>query len=735
MKGKRVLKRISACAVACASFTLVACEQGLPSGGSTGSGNGKFDMDEITLDAVYALLESYGVIEDIEDLETLFDEDNAKGYEYLIVEEKGIILVKDNGKKTTYGELGECKHSKFGIPKEEVEGDCETLGVETSVCKNCSAVRYEFDIPSGHEWELIEEIPATKTERGKKIYECEECREGKTEYTPKLEGGNGGLEDDPTKVIIEISIRDSEIGDSWLQEACERFEELKKDEEYLPGTKGVDLHVNPDTINNVYDSLATSENQIFFGYDVAMQDLIASGEVLDISDVVVSPLTDYGEDVSIEEKTEVARRITCKGNDGKYYALPDYEYYGGLTYDVELFEEKNLFFASEGGEGNIFDCKFGTATFVVDENTQRSCGADGMYGTEDDGLPSSIQELLILCDVMNDRYAITPFTMAGAYLNYINHLYSGLWASLAGYEKMQTLYTFNGEVEVVTGFVNEPLFEGADYVNTPVTETVCITPENGYLVYDMAERYYALAFLEIAVKEGWFSENAMTASTNHIDAQAGFVLNGLGNNEKTGMLIEGNYWFNEAETEGIFDHYEKIYPEERRVAWMSLPVTLTGTVEEGCGQETTLVDLSNSYVFVNASVEEDEALVTAIKDFLRFLYTEEELARFTVNTGVLKAVDYEITAEQFAQMSQAKRSVYMARNNARVLYAGADNPIFLHNINELRLSLGSRVLYADELNTNIFTALLHRGKTASEIFAGVQYTANDWMKRFGSYLN
>ena len=112
MKKMMLMKRISACALACASFTLVACD-GLPSSGSTGSGNGKLDMDEVTLEAVYALLESYGVVEDIEDIETLFDEDSAKDYEYLIVEEKGIILVKDNGKKTTYGELGECQHKKY----------------------------------------------------------------------------------------------------------------------------------------------------------------------------------------------------------------------------------------------------------------------------------------------------------------------------------------------------------------------------------------------------------------------------------------------------------------------------------------------------------------------------------------------------------------------------------------------------------------------------------------------
>ncbi|MBQ8322851.1 MAG: hypothetical protein IJX91_02675 [Clostridia bacterium] len=60
MRGTKLLKRIGACVLAGVSFTLVACDEFTSSGSSNG---GSLNKDEITLEAVCAVLKSYGVVE------------------------------------------------------------------------------------------------------------------------------------------------------------------------------------------------------------------------------------------------------------------------------------------------------------------------------------------------------------------------------------------------------------------------------------------------------------------------------------------------------------------------------------------------------------------------------------------------------------------------------------------------------------------------------------------------
>ena len=99
---------------------------------------------------------------------------------------------------------------------------------------------------------------------------------------------------------------------------------------------------------------------------------------MDITEAVTEPLTEYGEQGSIEDKMTTQQQNWFKVN-GSYYAIPHYEGYYGMFYDVDTFDERNLFMTDSGTFTNY---------------SGRGKGVDGVAGTYDDGLPATYEEFL-----------------------------------------------------------------------------------------------------------------------------------------------------------------------------------------------------------------------------------------------------------------------------------------------------------------------------------------------------
>ena len=111
---------------------------------------------------------------------------------------------------------------------------------------------------------------------------------------------------------------------------------------------------------------------------------------------------------------------------------------------------------------------------------------------------------------------------------------------------------------------------------------------------------------------------------------------------------------------------------------MSLPTSLYDSVEEGQGREQALLEMSHSYVTLNAaSVRENAGLEEACKDFLRFLYTDGQLQQFTKTTGIPKgAMNYEMDEDMLAEMAPFQRSIWALRDSNKIVYSGATNNTF-----------------------------------------------------------
>ena len=553
--------------------------------------------------------------------------------------------------------------------------------------------------------------------------------------------GNGNV------TVISMYNFDGGIGSEWLYAAKADFEKWADGKEYEPGKSGVVVEIDAAMDLNAATMDTSGYNIYLDEVKTNVRNFAAQNLLTDLTDVLTDDLSEFGESGTIESKIDSTFLSTLKGADGKYYGLPYYETYPGLVYDIETFDKYNLYIAAPGETSVVPVTKFGkTVNFIGNSKVKKSCGNDGKYGTSDDGLPTSMVELLSLCHKMTSGgLSIAPFQITGSpnNQNYSTYLIEALWASLAGYDAMRTIYTFDDEIEVVVdngsvaeNFTSENLFEGIDYIKKPVTETIKVEEATGYRVYDMVERYYATAFLEIIEEEGWFSEDATSDSVTHTDAQNNFIFS-LAKNKPMGMMIEGSYWYQESQRRGFFDdYYSYTKKSERKLGWMSLPTSLYDSVEEGEGREQAVLEMSHSYVTLNAaSVKGNEGLEKACKDFLKFMYTDEQLRSFTKVTGIPKgAMTYTMENTDLEEMAPFRQSIWSLRNSSKIVYSGATNNTFYSKQPSLELSANISIFrpfyngtqYASYWSVMTWTQADVGKGISAKIFETGRLTASQW---------
>ena len=573
--------------------------------------------------------------------------------------------------------------------------------------------------------------------------------------------------------VINVMNMDGGVGNEWLDEVNAAFKTKYAQKSYKEGKTGIKVEVTP-AISAGTNIDPKEGNHVYFFERTDVQGLINKGYLYDLSDIVND--STGGRSIASIIRPEV-KRYNQDAN-GHFYALPHYEFYSGLTYDVETFENKKLYIAdAKDVEKHLSDyitqkkitvfSKFGVdvAFTGVDTGVKLSCGPDGICGTKDDGLPTSIQELMALCAYM-PTVSVSPIALSGRFKNMSNYLMAGLWTSLAGAQQMRTIYTFdssdvyfgegdarNGKIEVVKQdasgklvFKNEKLFEGikAD-IYKPETEWIEITSENGYRTNDMAAKYYAAAFMEIIRTEGWLAKDSTGDTIDHTTAQSQFIYgdNSQGAQAK-GMLVEASYWANESREAGNFDRfYVSTNRDEtqspRRLAWMNLPVTLDTTVTEenvasllGKNNAISLEDAGMGSCAVNVSVEGDAEMEEAVKDFIQFVYSDEWLAKFTAKTGCFRPLEYTVGESIYNAMPPLYKDLYDKRTAAlekdNIVFFGADNPVFLKYGTNFKVNLECVVFepFDGRSTFKSFYQSYLGGMSVKDAFEATRFTADDW---------
>lgn len=476
--------------------------------------------------------------------------------------------------------------------------------------------------------------------------------------------GSPKEQEDSTKTQLYIDHYAGGFGSKWLEKAKVDFEEAYKDYVFEEGKKGVQVWIDDgkELGNDLISRIGGKRGHVFITESMYYYDYLSKGLLLDISDAVTEPLTDLGENKTIESKMQKSQQDYLKV-EGKYYAVPHYFACNGITYDVELFDEYALYL-DEDGEFTKTSSEEG-----------KSAGADGQKGTFDDGLPATYEEFFKLCSEMSE-YA-TPLLWSGQYAFYVSYFLGALAAEANGKNNEEIMFSFNGTSDrVITGF---------DSNGTPIKETKTISDENAYLAYSQSGFYYALQFIKTIIDNEYCANQSFEGWNSNIETQNSYLLSNRDESlTPIAMLIEGNWWENEAA--GTFEAMDEMYAKsgrmDRKFAFMPLPKPTQSEV----GENHTMVESNSSYMFVKAGIDEVHADVA--KKFIRFVNTDEKLREFTVLTNTPKALEYEVTDSDLAQMSYFGKSVLEYKNSATtdIVYQCSNNELYYDNMSRFEMA-------------------------------------------------
>ena len=93
--------------------------------------------------------------------------------------------------------------------------------------------------------------------------------------------------------------------------------------------------------------------------------------------------------------------------------------------------------------------------------------------------------------------------------------------------------------------------------------------------------------------------------------------------------------------------------------------------------KNTLYDAQYSSAFIRSTIEDykkDLAL-----EFPRFVNTQESLVEYTQITNTTKALDYELTEAEKAQLTHYGRSLIELQERSEIVYPYAKNSLYLNN--------------------------------------------------------
>ena len=488
-------------------------------------------------------------------------------------------------------------------------------------------------------------------------------------------GSDSGYDEDieENKTQIYISHYNGGVGNAWYKPLKERFEKAYENYE-LNGKKGVQLLIsNHKTAGSQeINSIAASNMDVFFSDDFDYYAGVNKNIFLEVTDAITGNNSD-GKTIESKLSPEQKKYFNYKG---KYYAVPHYAYYGGLNYNVDLFENESLYFAKNKANGND--------GFITGLDDAKSDGPDGKPGTYDDGLPATYDEFFKLCDRMVSS-DIIPFTWSGEYGKaYFRSLLARLMATYEGKAQTMINFTYDG---TATHLINEIKDDGTVVFENPTT----ITLANGSDIYSTAGRYYALKFGErIFSKQDYYDYSNVRKSTDsHTDAQMRYVLSYYDKmaNKPIAFLIDGSYWENEAYDVGTFTYLysrKQISRADTRFAYMPMPRVDESQI--GVEKEV-MIENGSSLVFINANVAKRcPEKIDLLKEFLKFVNTDESLVEFVINTNSFKALNYDLTTEQESKLSFYTKTVLEARRNSDVVFPNDNNEKFVNNRPMLNIS-------------------------------------------------
>lgn len=533
----------------------------------------------------------------------------------------------------------------------------------------------------------------------------------------------GGEAEQKDKTQLYIGVFEGGLGSDWVYALKKDFEEKYADVSFEPGKTGVQLRISePRAFTGTFGTEGTVNmtQEVIFAEGAATLAAAEKGDFLNIDDVVTKPLNydfvrkttvEGGETATIESKMSQSQRDYYSAIDDTYYALPTVEAYMGIAYDIELFEENNLYFKPDG-------------SFVSSPSDTRSSGPDGDPDTVwDNGLPQTYEQFYTLCAKIKNELGMIPLMWAGALQEMVSFLLLSMEADDMGAEQMYLNYDYNGTMKSpIVGFNADgtPKY-GAD---------VPVTAANGYELYKQSGKYNALKFLEGIIDNEYYNvSNGTSSAFNHQDAEGVFVSAKYNSNmTRAAMLVDGNWW--QSEAKGVFADWEaekgaEASMQNRKFGMMPLPKSSADKLGE-----MTLLTYQGHIGFINSHIAEGK--VDLAKAFLQYCYTEPALRTYTLTTNVCRPVTYSM-GEDYEKLSSHGKICYDLHGSAQ--------KVSMESAAKINRNYNTEIWYAPLLwQSNVggttytypSTAMINGKISAKDYFTGLStyWTPATWAATF-----
>lgn len=533
-------------------------------------------------------------------------------------------------------------------------------------------------------------------------------------------GGGGGknkVEIDESKTQLTVYNYNGGVGSEWLTHLIDRFETAYDSYEFEPGKKGVQILATMEKDGGDLSAISNMADVLFSEY-IDVTALCGSGKTLDISDIVDVPLNEYLVDETGKAVTSDTQKITDKLYDEtksfygqfyggtKYMGLPHYSHFSAVIYNKILFENKNLYFAktpdADADENNL------AGYFVSKSNTKKSCGPDGREGNEDDGLPATWDEFFILCDYMCEC-GITPFIWAGESDGYTRYLLNSTYLNLAGKDAVSYNYSFNSGDKTI----NTVTFNG----NTPVYGKEKVDASSYGVLNRQLEKYQALEVYDRIIDTVDYHHEDCKNGADMLRAQEDYVFS-YNEGKPVAFIMEGSYWFNEAEEGGIFDDVRSQYSnfdEMNDYRIMPLPRMYKGSFNDVLGKDMgkpVIADGADSLACINANIKNEPNKIKLAKLFLAFCYTQESLEEFTEYTNTTRFMKYDMDTNKLTNLYA--RNLWNYVENADIVLPYSSHSIFTSSPDQWSLHIHARFWSYD--GDRPYKKLKGANKTAIDFF-------------------
>ena len=553
----------------------------------------------------------------------------------------------------------------------------------------------------------------------------------------------GGEAVDKTKTQLYIATYGGGYGTAFLQDIEDRFEKWAMDNQksYEDGKVGVQIYKTASkskyTANALIDTIESDNYELYFVTGDSLNEFTdANGnstKLRDISTIVKADNPFDNNTKSIEDKLRSEMKnhhnVGTAANS-KYYSLPFVDGGTGLTYDKDVFRVKKLYFEKGGCPSEFCDFvqnnnanpatgEFEDYYFIANANSEKSAGPDGLYGTEDDGLPATLAEFQRLLTEMKEA-SVASLIWSGEYeTEYSPFLARAFANNHHGLEESMIPYDAGGEngraTTIITGFDNQG--------NPQIKENHLIDIDNIADVVKQEGFYYGLKMFEMILKSGTVAEDAWK-SLSHTMTQYVYVSSYPDQKIKDiAFLLDGTWWENEADSANSFNDYgPNFYRNKRNFGYFPMP----WADESYIGNKYTMAGGGGSF-FVSSRVSDKKAEL--IKDFIQFAFSDESLQRMTINIGVPSPYIYEMdgipdasepTVTYADKMSSYTRSFYNLYKNSNIVYPFVERELFTRV-----KTVGETITYMSSLDaenksyTTFPSAWKKNGVTAEQFFTGL----------------